>query len=498
MFIFMNKTDFQKLTLLKLIFHTTPDSTFSHLSQQMDLSQRTIERYLKDIETDCQAIPELKDFYFKKIDSHITAIFPNNLSPHYISDRLHVSYTEKSIEFNIIRTLLLKKYNSLNELADELFISPSSLYRLLYKLEPMMEKFDIKFSFFDSHSDLNIHYDEKKLRLFSYYFYWNSLKGLHLEPFDEHKMLVKEIDDAIAWGNFNSLLPSKKEQIRYLCTITSLRVKVSKQELVLPPDLIKIAQIFMVTNDLSLFLAPLRELPVEHIERQFFNIFSRIIMGEIDSFEQKKEMFDAFSKEDLSLVNDCHNLLHSFENHFKLSLSEEDYVTFFYYFLQTFIFLDYFQVGLPVEFKGFNDLDLFNKKTDLSKSTILKQATDFYETCQFSITIPKEHERIIIATICSIIEVQDNPPLKIAIQYSKNTVGAFLIRKKIQQFFSHESFIFTNDYSQIDIVISDCFVPVNTDVRYFFYMDSLDGELRWNALFDYLAKVLKDSNFSYQ
>lgn len=496
MYTFMNKADYQKLVLLKHIVHAAPESTLADLCQQMNLSQRTIERYLKEIETDCQEISELESFTFEKKNNYITTSFPNKLSPQYVSDRLNAEYIIKTVEFSILRNLLLKKFSSINELADALFISPSSLYRLLYKLEPVIQKFDMSFSFFDNTSDLNFIYDEKKLRFFFYYFYWTALKGIPIEPMEEHKELISEIDDTINLEHFNTLLPSKKAQIRYLCAITSIRMNMTEQVIDIPKDLVSIAKIFTDVNDLSHSLNTLHDLPNNHSEKLFFNLFARCIIGEVDSFSHKKEIFNALSEKNLPLVNDCHNLLKSFEQYTNIKLSEEDYITFFYYFLETLIFIDYFKVSFPPEFKRIPYLEIFNKESKHSNNTILKSVQEFYNDFQFSIKVPANNDQIIIAILCSIIEIQDNQPLKIAVQYSKNTSGAFLIRKKIQKFFPNDIFLFTDDYSQVDIVISDCFEPTDKKIEHFFYMDYLDDELRWYSLFDYLTQILKDLNFS--
>lgn len=489
MIIFMNKTDSQKLALLKHAFNTSPFCTIDSLARYLAVSTRTVERYFKELQSDCQSLFQADDFHLERIDGKVILEIKSHLSPHYVLDRLHVEYTERSIEFKLVHSLLLKKYNHINELADELFLSPSSLYRLLNKIEPIMQTFNLRLSFFDTSSTNNFEYEEKNLRAFTYYFYWFSLKGIHLEPLELHKETVKNIEASINWLHYEDWLPSKKEQIRYICAITSFRQKRKHEPLQMPHDIQLILQAFSATNDLSTICTPLMPLKADDIERLFFNLFLRLMVFGLDSTEQKQQIVHDLRNLDLPLIRDCKTLLSTVSQRFELSFSDEQSATFFFDYLLILLYIFYLDIKLPDEFKELDHLDVFNQSKVQGSSSLFRQVQDFYPDCHFNQPIPAEHQLAIIGFICLMIDSQKKPPIRVAIQYSINFMGEPTIKQKLRDVFSADTLLFTTNYNEATLIISDCFAPA-TGTRDFFYMDSLTDPLRWELLIDFVKDLL--------
>ncbi|WP_314060980.1 helix-turn-helix domain-containing protein [uncultured Vagococcus sp.] len=485
----MNKTDFQKLSLLKQAFQTGPNATIDSLAAHLEVSTKTTNRYLTELQADCHSLFPDNQFLLDKQNKSIQITVAPNLSPHYIIDRLHVMYTERSIDYQIIDALLLKKYTNINQLADALFLSPSSLYRILYRLEPFIQKFGMKFSFFDNFDSLNFEYQEKNLRFFSYFFYWSSLKGIHLEPHSSHKKVVQDIDAQIDWQRYGSWLPSKKEQIRYICSITTLRNQQGHSTIDISEEIQEILTIFYSVNDLSTICRVLLEQTDNQLERLFANLFFRLTVSDMDSTDQKETIVQQLLTCDNQIILKAQDMLDLICQHFQLTLSKKDYSYFFFYYILIVLLTEYIDVDLPEDFLEINDLSLSTKNNDQYSNSLIEQATYFVEKTGPIHGITKEHPQYLISLVCMLIDSVKLPALRIAVQYSKNFMGPSIIEKKLISLFGTESIEFTHNQKEADLVISDCFGSTYSDKAYF-YMESLTDSLRWEDLFDYIRKQI--------
>lgn len=485
----MNKTDKQKLLLLKYIFRTETAYTSEDLANYLTVSTKTAIRYFKELQEDCLAIFSRDQFFLDKQDWTIRLTMAPNLSPHFVIDRLHVMYTERSIEYRIIDSLLLKKYENVNQLADELFISPSTLYRILYKLEPFVQSFGMNFSFFDKESSLNFEYEEKNLRLFAYFFYWTSLKGIHQEPISFHKKVIINSDDKINWQGYEQLMPSKKEQIRYICSITALRNQQTKDSLVIPEDVCQLLDIFSSVNDLSSICMPLVSQAYNQTERLFVNLFFRLVISDMDAPQKQEEIGEHLLQLDNEISTRAQLLLASVSNSFQLSFSRSVYLHYYYYYILIILFSNYLAIALPEDFDEIEDLLAFSKYNPSYSDSLFNQATSFVDDYSQTHLITEAHRQNLIPFICLLINTKPKPPMLIAIQYSKVFMGQALIEQQLLLIFNRDSIQFTRNHGEANLIISDCFAPIPPK-KAFFYLDTLTDMSRWDILFDYVRHLL--------
>ncbi|WP_314067983.1 helix-turn-helix domain-containing protein [uncultured Vagococcus sp.] len=494
MIVFMNKADESKLAMIKYLSFHPEGCALESLAEYLTLSVRTAGRYFNSLTEDCAILFHSEDFILIKQAGMITLSVSDNLSYNYFIDRLHVMYTERSFEYTIIQTLLSKKFATINELSEELFISPSNLYRYLYKIEHIIQKFGMEFSFFDNQSDLNFIYEEKNIRFFSYFFYWSCIKGIHIPPFTYRKERIIQITDSLNLDDSQNWLPSKSAQISYLCYITSVRHKQKNHTIDLSTDVQEILTVFFEINDLSPLFLPFSTENESMTERLFFNLFIRLTISEMDSSKIKQEITDNLLPLDNSLTQYSYHLLKMISDTFNIHFTQEEYAHFFYYSLITFLLVDYLQINLPDEFREIQHRSIIDQQTTEYNEHILKQATLLFSDFKSKYPLPDGNERTVIGLIGIIIDSRKKSPLMIGIHYAKSIIGESVIQQKLTYMFNPENVKFTTDINKADLIISDSYAPTN-DISHFFYLDSLTDSLRWEKLFDYVKKHLSEKAF---
>lgn len=489
MTIFMNKTDLQKLNMLKHIFILPRNCTLTELATDLAVSTRTVNRYLTELQEDCRLLFSVEEFNLSKSDGLIHYQVAADLGEHHILDHLHVTYTQASTEFQLMHMLLMKNYTTVNALADEFFLSPSSLYRLLYKLEAVIEKFDMTFSFADQHAGINLNYEEKNLRMFSYYFYWSTLKGLKPDISNLGSQTIDRLDDQLDWQEFNDWLPSKKEQLRYAWTTTDLRQTYKRDTIKMPVEVGKIMMIFAEIHDLSLIYKPFLSLPTDDPERLFINFFLRVTSAKLDSSEQIMEIVTKLRQLDSFYTQRTHNLVQSLHETFNLNLTESQMAYFYYEYILTLLFIFYGKVELPQDFKEIDNLSIFNQTKGDYTDSLLHQAQKYYDQSDLPTYIPANHKQTLLGFICLMLDTKKSPPLQLAIHYSRNIMGEYLIQQNLSLLFSDQSIQFTNKLDDADIIIADCYVPLQKNKQYF-YIDSLTDKRRWDSLFKFVKQAI--------
>ena len=85
-------------------------------------------------------------------------------------------------------------------------------------------------------------------------------------------------------------------------------------------------------------------------------------------------------------------------------------------------------------------------------------------------------------------------PLKIASQFSKNIMGEELIKHRLTKIYTSKALIFTSNYQEADLVISESYEGLKKE-KYYFYIDSLTDEEAWVRLFNYVQEQILARNF---
>ncbi|MBP1043604.1 helix-turn-helix domain-containing protein [Vagococcus sp. BWB3-3] len=489
---FLSKTEAAKVQLLRYLASNELSAPVTELAEHFGLSSRTITRHFDDLKKDCLSLSLGDDLDFDKkagvFSIHLTGSTPMN----FLVDYLRLNYIRNSVEFDILNRLLNRKYDNIQELADELYLSPPNLYRYLYTLEPIIEKFDMSFSFIDNPSDLNLIYKERRLRLFTYYFYWNFYKGLEV-PKPLKGVATTSKSESQFFGD--ELLPTKQAQILYMAGISRTRIEQGKF-ITMNEEISLIAETFIRVNDLSQEFSFFDEIALQQDmtnERYYFNFMMRLKIPDLDNEEQKHEIVKELLKLKTPLAVESRELVEKSLAHFGAVLSKKNLDQFYYHSTIFFVYANYFNIDLPEEFgvlRKANVYDIGHENTGL-----VKRVSDFYQEFNADHHVPKEYDEMLKGVISFSLHEKEQKELTIAMQLSKNIMAEPLVKEKLGNIFNPNVLKFTQNASEADIIVSDSYEGTFPSKSYF-YMSDLEDGAQLKQLFHFIENALFVKEFS--
>lgn len=141
----LNEKSKKKIELFnELLYRENEEISFSYLQYFLDVSLSTLKRYFNELSVDIKASRNLKHILLKK---KVGGYLIQNHSTHnsdYLSIRLRLNYLEQSLQFKILSELLLKHYNTVEDLAEKLYVSPSHLYKNITALNVELKRYPLK------------------------------------------------------------------------------------------------------------------------------------------------------------------------------------------------------------------------------------------------------------------------------------------------------------------------------------------------------------------
>lgn len=488
---FLSKTEASKVQLLRYLALNNLSAPVDAIAEHFHVSNRTISRRFNDLKKDCQHLFLEEDLIFAKKNGNLVIQLEGSVPLNYIVDYLRLTYIRNSVEFDILNRLLTRRYDSIQELADELFLSPPNLYRYLYTLEPLIKKFDMSFSFIDNPSDLNLIYKERRLRLFTYYFYWNFYKGLEVPP-----ALVKAEKNQLKPPLLsNELLPTKQAQIMYMAGISRKRTEQGKM-IDMGSEINQILSIFTESNDLSQefdFFDGIESAEQAEKERNFFNYLMRLKIAEVDDEQQKYLTVSRLLSLKTPIMTDSRELVEKSLAHFNVKLSDKNLTQFYYHSTIFFIYARYFSIELPEEFGVLRKVNLYDQEE--RDTGLIKRVSEFYQEFNVDRRVPEEYDEMIKGMISFSLHAEEQKKLVIAIQLSKNIMAEPLVKEKLGNIFNPKVLKFTQNVSEADIIVSDSYEGSFPNKSYF-YMNSLEDNSQYKQLFHFVENALFVKEFT--
>lgn len=347
---FIDKTAEKKLALFKLLFFADEPISVKDILTQLHFSKSTLFRYLKELEEDLALTFEPQSFLLTNENNEYSFKSENQLDKSLIVNRLNLYYIKNSIRFKIITAFYKKRYTSVDEIANDLYVSPSYLYRQLKDIYPLLDDFHLKITFkLEPHQPINLIGTEIHLRFFAVCFYWSAFKGIewpfkHLPESMYDSYYKNEIDKKFPKGN---LAPAKATQIGYLLTITFWRIHSRKKYVQLDASLVEILSAVSEVNDVSSAIATTwTQLPAATIttEKLFFNFFTRITIANIDSDEMKEQISAHLLTLNSEIILYCVAFLEELQHYFNLKMTPKKKLLNLYYVIFYHLYMIYINV----------------------------------------------------------------------------------------------------------------------------------------------------------
>ena len=124
----------RQLLLLKLLFEGEK-YRFQELEHQLNCSSKTLRNDLIDI-----------DSYAKEIKIHTdreSGVYAE-IAPHVTEEYVYRTIMNESIEYHFLESILLNRYTNYLELAEQLFISESTLRRMVNRINLVLKHYHLR------------------------------------------------------------------------------------------------------------------------------------------------------------------------------------------------------------------------------------------------------------------------------------------------------------------------------------------------------------------
>ncbi|OJG55551.1 hypothetical protein RV06_GL001133 [Enterococcus haemoperoxidus] len=473
--ILLNEKSKKKIQLFtELLYRENEEISFSYLQNFLGVSLSTLKRYFQELSTD---IKNNKSFTQIVLIRNVGGYVIQNHSAHamdYLIIQLRLSYFESSLQFKIILELLLNHYNSVEDLAEKLYISPPHLYKNINILNIELERYPLKIVF---HPTTNFQGKEKYVRMLNFYFFWSVYRGIAW-PYD-----FKNMKDFSANVDFGELQKNYSDSVikRLEFMVGLFMVRRQDHPIRLPKKIKELSKHFATTNAISKLVEPFL---VTEDEILFFNLLARCYIAEIDTLQDKYRLYDSFPRS-LPLISACDLLIEEYEKYFygDFSMNKEQKTTVFYYLLIGMIQATYFSIS-PVQFFRTSFTQNTHTKLSIKDNPRINNFCKKFREDHLDFPVPAHSDFGLCILLTILTETFLYPSLSVYIQYSKNNLGTVYIKNKLHMLFNPRAIHYIDCFEEADLVIIDCFEPrVKKSKQKIFYISDVYNEQTWHELF---------------
>lgn len=404
----------------------------------------------------------------------INSMFVDNAITYFYQLKLFLSNNSSLFRLCV---LFLTNYSiSKQQIIDNLFISETYLFKLCSQLNDCIAPFNL--SVHSSNQIFKLEGDEICLRLFSYIVLQDFFQGIEW-PFDSETPKIN-------FDNSESSVSLTKNHAFYLLSeITKQRFSNSKYLIIKPnSSLYSLMKLIQDNYDVSETLKKnfFVSLPqnIAKSEKIYFNFFTRIFLSDLIPSEAKLRLgrkFEYFNHPVCLFSNEIYSRFSNVSCDSADSTEKEIYL----YYLTIFNVL-YSIIG--DKYRLFLDLMLPIPYLNITKND------DYMNIIKTEIHLlfeDKELEKYIAGLLYTISSSKKETTLKLYIQMSKVFTNVYIIEKRIRAVFNSKNIIFTNDFSQADIIITDS-LEKQSEHQILFYLDSVNNSSRWLDLMTLIQK----------
>lgn len=480
--ILLNEKSQKKIELFtELLYREKEEISFSYLQYFLDVSLSTLKRYFDELAVDIKNNDNLKDILLeKKVGGYLI----QNNSVHntdYLIIRLRLNYFEHSLQFKILLELLLNHYNSVEDLAEKLYVSPSHLYKNIKTLNVELKRFPLKIIF---HPTTNFQGKEKYIRMLNFYFFWSTYRGISWTfDFDNMNRFSASVDFTELKKNYSESVIKRLEFM-----VGLFMVRQSDHPIRLSKKIRELSKNFATTNDITQLI---KSFLASEDEILFFNLISRCYISEIDTLKDQIRLYDTFPRT-LPLIKDCDLLVDDYEKYFypNSSMGKKQKAIIFYYSLIGLIQATYFSISPFQFFRAAFNQDAQNSLS-IKENPKVHQFYEYFREKNPNFPVPPSFDFGMCILLTVLTETFLLPSVSVYIQYSRNNLGTVYLKNRLHSIFNPETLHITENIEDAELILTDCFeartVQKNQKI---FYISNVYDELTWFELFSCIRQFL--------
>ncbi|EJQ42908.1 hypothetical protein IEQ_05112 [Bacillus cereus BAG6X1-2] len=207
----LNKNLLRQLTFLEILYEERNWITIGNIAENISCSEKVLRNDIKLINE------EFKPFQINTSSRGILLTYPHNFSRDYIYQKV----LSLSPEFSFIERVFFNEKYDLETIAEELFISPSSLRRIMNKINRYFKKYCMEIK----SSPCTIIGEEEKIRNFFIHYIYEKY-GVYENPFPNSQLIT--LEQLLEYGIKKNYLPNNFPDLinlKYRLMVNIIRLK---------------------------------------------------------------------------------------------------------------------------------------------------------------------------------------------------------------------------------------------------------------------------------
>ncbi|EKH7152556.1 helix-turn-helix domain-containing protein, partial [Enterococcus faecalis] len=489
----MNSIDKQKFDLFTFIYFNDEDIYIKNITEYFLISNTSATRYIRELNEDLTIFFKDNFIQIKKMNN-IYQVENKTIKPvAYIIDKIRLEYFKRTVQFRIIDALLTKKFQSIESLAIYLHISTPHLYKIIKKLNIILNKFEISISFrIEPRSSNFVSKKERNIRIFFCYYYWNIYKGIEW-PF-------KKIKEPFL-SNFKGsefFTYSQIQRFNYLISISKFRMYSRKQFVTLNEEAQKDLSPYKKVNDFGKVLNSDSFTISEEIsesEKNFFNFLIRFYIADCDDSSQKISIASKFLDSSTPLTIYTRQLLDHTLNTYKINILKEKWLLSYYnlntiLLYQKYVGLDYTEWDRQRD--GYANTPSVNSALKKVEKNFISYYESTFKDIQPPFSVTDETVKYIAQYLFYLVDSNlEIAPVKICIQYGRLFYLNNQIKHNINILFQSKNIEYVDTPVNANLIISDSYQGESQKATYFYFYDIHDKN-NWQSMFAVVEKLLYD------
>lgn len=216
---FLTDKELLQYDLFKYLLLDTSEISFIHLSEELQSDQRTMKRYIKYLQEDCENL--FQDNIHFEVTKDFVRLTKNKKysKAHYLHALSH-SYKIASSSFALFHFLIHSKDTSIVDISAKIHLSTAQVYRLIHSLNSMMKPFNVKISLKSPNGYLTG--EETAIRYLLFYLAIYELNHKE-DPFD---LLKLNLPDFSSFTEHRPMSQQTESISRYMLQIIQWRIHV--------------------------------------------------------------------------------------------------------------------------------------------------------------------------------------------------------------------------------------------------------------------------------
>lgn len=449
---FLKKSEQKKIQILFfLVQQNNYTATLDNISITLALDMRILKRLINDLKRDFSKIKSTKfkiHMDKKKCELHT----PIEKQTNIIINKIFSIYLDKSLEFNLFKSIVYSKKNTIISLSIENSISESHCYLIIRKLNTYLKKY--KISILNYSGNLELSGSEMNILFFI------SEVTKYITIFNEYPMLKNTRHfDFLEKAN----IPSRVRDT-YLLRINK------KQAIIIENNEIReLLEVYKSIHDAHPCLAINTKKKERKDSNFFYNLFVRISISDFDTKENRIKIGGKLVElTHNSIINFsmefANQIMDTYINKYFSSMKKKDiFHELIYLLCLHYSYIDSIKVDINLQMKNSLYQDYHNSQ-DENYSSLKENITNLTKNMLY-FQLPNNPNLIdiysnqIIDIISPIIFSIQNPKINIFVNTSDFFTSGKSLQRQITNFFSSEMINFVHSYNEADIVISDS--PIN-------------------------------------